>query len=222
MAAADEPPPAIAALKPMLEGVSAITLDELLRIASDCHVSGLMTGKAGVLHLHLGDGVRGLDLVRRALDQTELPPRVFWPTHVNRQRRLMEEAIAVAARGCVIDVTAFPADDESYSAEDAIILYLERGLPPERITCSSDGAGCLPVFDSEGKLVEMDIGRPMALWEAMVALLRRGVPIPRAVAPFTSNVARHLRLKQKGRIAVEESGLPELIPVISRRQDSKS
>ena len=35
------------------------TFDELIRIASDCHVAGLMSGKAGVLHLHLGDGVRG-------------------------------------------------------------------------------------------------------------------------------------------------------------------
>ena len=44
------------------------TLDELLRLASECHVAGLMTGKAGILHLHLGDGPRGLELVRGALD----------------------------------------------------------------------------------------------------------------------------------------------------------
>ena len=49
------------------------TLDELLRIASECHVAGVMTGKAGVLHLHLGDGARGLELVREALRTSELP-----------------------------------------------------------------------------------------------------------------------------------------------------
>ena len=37
------------------------TLDELLRVASDAHVAGLITGKAGILHLHLGDGARGLE-----------------------------------------------------------------------------------------------------------------------------------------------------------------
>ena len=46
------------------------TLDELLRLASEAHVAGLMTGKAGIVHLHLGDGPRGLDLVRRALDHS--------------------------------------------------------------------------------------------------------------------------------------------------------
>ena len=33
---------------------SQMTLDEFLRVASDAHVAGLMTGKAGVVHLHLG------------------------------------------------------------------------------------------------------------------------------------------------------------------------
>ena len=55
------------------------TLDEILRIASDAHVAGLLTGKAGILHLHLGDGERGLQMVRDALDQSELPARVFNP-----------------------------------------------------------------------------------------------------------------------------------------------
>ena len=65
------------------------TLDELLRLASEAHVAGLMTGKAGIVHLHLGDGARGLELVRQALDASELPPRVFQPTHVNRRKALV-------------------------------------------------------------------------------------------------------------------------------------
>lgn len=37
------------------------TLDEILRLASEAHVGGLMSGKAGILHLHVGDGTRGLE-----------------------------------------------------------------------------------------------------------------------------------------------------------------
>ena len=72
------------------------TLDELLRIAGDAHVGGLMTGKAGIVHLHLGDGVRGLELVRRAINESELPASVFNPTHVNRRKALFEEACELA------------------------------------------------------------------------------------------------------------------------------
>jgi beta-aspartyl-dipeptidase (metallo-type) len=178
------------------------TFDELVRIAADCHVAGLMTGKAGVLHLHLGDGARGLSLVRRALDETELPPRTFHPTHVNRQRALFEEAIALARRGVTVDVTAFDPGDEGVSVEDCVERFLDEGIPLERLTVSSDGSGCLPTFNDEGVLVHMDIGRPGTIADALAALLRRGRRLDEVLPVFTSSVASLLRLKGKGRVVV--------------------
>lgn len=180
------------------------TLDELLRLASEAHVAGLMTGKAGLVHLHLGDGTRGLDLVRRALDQSELPARVFNPTHVNRRRALFEEAIELARRGCTIDITAFPVDDgeDAWDAATALQRYLDSGAPAERITVSSDAGGCLACFDHDGHLCSMDIGAPAALSATLAELLRRGLPLETVLPAFTSNVAHLLRLPGKGRIAV--------------------
>ncbi len=178
------------------------TLDELLRLASEAHVAGLMTGKAGILHLHLGDGERGLELVRRALDQSELPARVFNPTHVNRRKALFEEALLLAERGCTIDITAFPvaADEDAWSAADALLCYFAHGAPRERVTISSDAGGCLPCFDSEGRVSHMDVGAPGALLETLAELLGRGVALQDALPAFTSNPARLLRLSGKGRI----------------------
>lgn len=180
------------------------TLDELARLAADCHVAGLMSGKAGVLHLHLGDGPRGLELVRQLLDATELPPRVFHPTHVNRQRRLFAEALELAARGCTVDVTAFPVaeGEEALGAVDAIAEYLRSGAPPERLTVSSDGGGCLPTFDAAGRLLAMDVGSPRALADTLAELLARGHALEQVLPVFTRNVADALRLSRKGRIAV--------------------
>ena len=180
------------------------TLDELLRIASEAHVAGLMTGKAGIVHLHLGDGSRGLDLVRRALDQSELPPRVFNPTHVNRRKALFEEAIALARRGCSIDITAFPVDEgeDAWSAADALVRYLDSGAPRDRVTISSDAGGCLPCFDAQGRVCSMDVGHSGALVDTLRELLARGIALQDALPAFTSNVAGLLRLPGKGRIAV--------------------
>ncbi|MEN1940195.1 beta-aspartyl-peptidase [Luteimonas sp. MJ174] len=178
------------------------TLDELLRIASETHVAGLMTGKAGIVHLHLGDGARGLDLVRRALDQSELPPRVFNPTHVNRRKALFDEAIELARRGCTIDITAFPVaeGEDAWSAADALVRYLDSGAPRERVTVSSDAGGCLPCFDAEGRVASMDVGHSGALADTLQELLARGVALEDALPAFTSNVADLLRLPGKGRI----------------------
>ena len=179
------------------------TLDEVLRLASACHVAGLMTGKAGLVHLHLGDGPRGLDLVRRALDTTELPPRVFNPTHVNRRKALFDEACALAERGCTIDVTAFPVaeDEDAWSAADALARYLDTGLPPDRITVSSDCGGSLPVHDAQGNVVSMGYAVSSGLPEAIRALLEDGRTLDAVLPAFTTNPATLLRLKNKGRIA---------------------
>ena len=183
---------------------SQLTLDEVLRTASDCHVGGLIARKAGVLHLHLGDGKRGLDLIRQALEQSELPARVFHPTHVNRQRALFDEALELAKLGCHIDVTAFPIEDGdgAISAADAIREYLASDLPGNLISVSSDGGGCLPVFDEQGRMVKYDVGTSASLLEALNNLTGSGVALECALPAFTSNPAEHLRLDGKGRIAV--------------------
>ena len=180
------------------------TYDELVKLAAEAHVAGLMTRKAGVVHLHLGDGPRGLALIREALDRSELPARVFNPTHVNRRRALFDEAVAVARRGCTIDVTAFPKaeSDDEWSADEALVRYWASGAPAERITVSSDGGGSLPVFDAQGQMTQMGVGEVAAVAGALRALLARGVPLGQALPPFTSNVAALLRLPRKGAVAV--------------------
>jgi len=180
------------------------TLDELLRLASEAHVAGLMTGKAGIVHLHLGDGARGLELVRSALDQSELPARVFNPTHVNRRKGLFEEAVELAGRGSCIDITAFPVADgeDAWSAADALLRYLDSGAPPERVTISSDAGGCLPCFDADGRVCGMEVGESGALLATLNELLERGLTLAQALPAFTSNPARLLRLAGKGGIAV--------------------
>jgi beta-aspartyl-dipeptidase (metallo-type) len=179
------------------------TCDELLRLASDAHVAGMISGKAGIVHLHLGDGSRGLDLVRQALDRSEIPGRVFNPTHVNRRKALFDEAVELTARGCSIDITAFPVgeDENAWPADVALLRYLESGASPERVTVSSDGGGCLPVFNDQGEIIEMDIGRPCMLIKTLEELLNAGAALPAVLPAYTSNVAALLRFHDRGRIA---------------------
>jgi beta-aspartyl-dipeptidase (metallo-type) len=178
------------------------TLDEFLRVASDAYVGGLMARKSGVMHVHLGDGPRGLALIKQALDTSELPARLFHPTHVNRRHALFAEAQELAARGVTVDVTAFPADETSYGAPEAIERWIRAGLPLEQITCSSDGAGCLPVFDADGHMTAMEIARPISLFETLAELLRKGYDAAQVLPIFTSNPARVAGLTGKGVVAL--------------------
>lgn len=197
------------------------TYDEFLRVASEVHVAGLMTGKAGVLHLHLGDGKRGLELVRRALGESELPARTFQPTHVNRRRALLEEALELAGRGVAIDITAAPEDGSavaegpdadlpaSYAIRRVLEAVEEGRVPKDAWSVSSDGGGCLPEFDGEGNVIGLDVGRPDTLGAVLARLLDEGLALESLLPGFTSNPARTLRLEGRG--VVETGGLANFV-----------
>lgn len=179
------------------------TFDELVRVAADAHVGGMMAKKAGLVHLHLGDGRRGLELLWRAKETTELPLRVWHPTHVNRNPTLFAESVRWASAGGWVDVSAFPPpyDDGTLDPVDAVAALLDAGCDA-RVTLSSDAGGCLPVFDGDGVLRSMEVGSPSGLLHVVRALVARGVPLARALAPVTSTPAALFRLPAKGRVAV--------------------
>jgi beta-aspartyl-dipeptidase (metallo-type) len=183
------------------------TLQDILRLGSEAHVAGLMTGKAGLLHLHLGDGERGLALVREALATSELPARVFHPTHVNRNKTLFDEACSLAAeQGCTIDLTAFPGScvEPGWSAAEAVLRYRHAGLPDDKLTVSSDGGGCLPTFDDRGEMLSMGIGSSHTLLETIRQLAAEGLGLEQILPYFTQNVSTLMRLEGKGKIAQGE------------------
>ena len=176
--------------------------DELARLASEVHVAGLLSRKAGVLHLHLGDGPRGLSLVRQLIAETELPSRIFHPTHVNRRKELFEEACDLSFGNSVVDVTAFPVEEgeNAWSAPDAWERFHDTGCPAANLTISTDGGGCLPHFDENGEMVKMDFATSAGLPDTIRELASRGHSLDQILPAMTSNVARLLRLPGKGRL----------------------
>lgn len=176
------------------------TINELLKIASEAHVARLMTGKAGMLHLHLGDGTRGLSLVREALEVAEIPPRTYNPTHINRQKFLFEEACELAKRGCWVDVTAFETGGEGYEPADALLRYMQQNLPQDKLTISSDGGGCLPDFHADGSLHKMDFADSQSMTNIFYALADNGEDIAAFLPFFTKNVAELMNFHYKGQI----------------------
>ena len=178
------------------------TRDEILRLASEAHVAGLMTGKAGIVHFHLGDGERGLSMIRECLEHSEIPARVFNPTHVNRNKALFEQACELTTRGCTVDLTAFPADnvDSGWSAEAAVARYIDKGGDLQKLTISSDGGGCMPSFDAQGELLKMEFAHSSAMAVTFKAMLDMNLAMEKILPMMTSNVADLLKFHRKGRI----------------------
>jgi len=177
--------------------------DEVVRMASEAHVAGLLTGKAGIIHFHLGDGDRKIELIQRALQQTEIPARTFHPTHVNRNKPLFEDCCDLLEKGCYIDITAFPKGtaEPGIEADQAVLNIIQKQLPLSQVTISSDGGGCLPCFNPQGEITHMDTGSAITLIQTLQSLLAAGQNLATVLPIFTENVANLLRFKGKGRIS---------------------
>lgn len=183
------------------------TKEEFARIVADTRVGGILSGKAGVVNIHMGDGRRMLSFLRYVLEETEIPPTNLLPTHINRSMALMQDGIDYAKKlGGLIDLTTSSdpnfLDEDEVKASTGFKLALESGVPENQITFSSDGQGSLPVFDHAGKFIGLGVGKVSSLYrEFRDAVRMDGVPLEQALLPVTKNPAAILKLKAKGQIA---------------------
>jgi beta-aspartyl-dipeptidase (metallo-type) len=182
------------------------TFEAFAQLVAMARRGGMLSGKAGIVNVHLGDGPRGLDFLQRILAETELSATQMWPTHINRNPRLFEEGISYARAGGFVDFTtstlASYLEEGEIPCAKALRRMLEAGVDPGHITFTSDGQGSLPDWDPKGRLQDISVGRVTSLFPAVrQAVQEEGIPLETALRVITANPARILKLKAKGRLA---------------------
>ncbi len=181
---------------------AAPTIAELARAAAEARVGGLLGGKAGLVHLHMGDGDTGFAPLLQVIEATDIPVGQFLPTHVNRNGRLFEEALEFARKGGYIDLTVMDqSDDFPRGAADALFAAQQSGVDFSRISLSSDSNGSMPVFDESGNLVRLAVADIAGLHHEFKRLVDCGFVFSDVLPLVTENPARRVGLfRRKGRI----------------------
>lgn len=187
------------------------TFEELCRVAAEARVGGMLGGKAGLVHLHMGSGQRMLDLILRVIDETEIPIGQFLPTHLTRTQSLLEQSIQFAKMGGNIDLTVKGLDLHfPLTTGKALQMVLDRGVAPEQITLSSDSNGSMPIFDEEGKIIKLGVGDIQNLYLEWKGLVEEAFPFEDVLKMVTSNPAKRAGIYQmKG--SVEEGKDADLL-----------
>ncbi|MCI7227210.1 MAG: beta-aspartyl-peptidase [Lachnospiraceae bacterium] len=183
------------------------TFEEFARVAADTRLGGVLSGKAGIINVHLGDSLRCMDLIERVIDETEIPASQFLPTHVNRNEMLFRKAITYALKGGAVDFTGNEDIDYWETICDEVRVcngmkrMLDAGVNPNRITISSDGQGSLPIYNKQGEFLGMGVGQSSCLLKEVKECVERAdIPLEIALSAITSNPAETLNLKGKGKI----------------------
>ena len=186
---------------------SAPSIDDIEYIAAECRVSGMLSRKAGVLHLHIGPGEAKLDMINEIVERSDIPIYHFRPTHVNRNRALLDEAMKFAKKGGIIDITSSvnpgkaPVDG-SFNPAQAVKYLLGNGVAIENITMSSDGNGSLPLFDENNNIIGLTAASLGSMYDQLKAMVyEEGLPLETALQVMTSSVSDGLKLTGKGHVA---------------------
>jgi beta-aspartyl-dipeptidase (metallo-type) len=158
------------------------TVHEIARIASEAHKGGMLSRKAGIVHFHVGDGERRLQILRDVIEKHEVKAEWLYPTHVQRSEELMLEAIDLAKNGSFIDIDTVDEDLPKW-----LRFYLDNNGWEEKLTISSDAAKTSP-----SNLLD----------QVRSCVLDHGFSLTQVLRFVTSNTACALKIDgTKGRIA---------------------
>lgn len=182
------------------------TFEEFVRVVADTRLGGVLSGKAGVVNVHLGDSPRCMDLIERVMEETEVPASQILPTHINRNEKLFCEAIEYAKKGGNVDFTGNEDIDywETICDEvrvcNGIRRMMDAGVDTKHITISSDGQGSLPMYTAKGEFLGMGVGQSSCLLkEVKECVYKAEIPLEIAISTITANPARILQLKERAR-----------------------
>lgn len=181
------------------------TYEEFARLVAQSRVGGILSSKAGVVNVHIGEGRRRLDYLFKLIKESDIPSSQLLPTHINRNTNLFMEGLKYVKEGGLIDLTTSSdvnfLEEGELTASEGLKKYIEAGLPIENITFSSDGNGSMPKFDENKKIVGLGICSVESLYlQVKEGIKKYGIPIETAIKVITSNVADILKLYNKGRI----------------------
>jgi len=154
---------------------------ELAKLVSDAHVGGMLSGKAGVSHFHVGPRDRRLAPLRELLDDFDVKPEWLYPTHVERNEALMREAMELVQRGATIDIDVVEKDLHKW-----LRFYFEQDGDRTRCTVSSDAFSMSP---------------QNLLAQLRICVLEHSFRLEEILPFATSNTARVLKLPQKGKLS---------------------
>jgi beta-aspartyl-dipeptidase (metallo-type) len=158
------------------------TVQELARLVNDTYVGGMLSRKAGVTHFHVGNAESRLKLLHQLLNDYHTPPQCIYASHVERNKKLLRDAIQLTRSGCFVDFDTAGEDLTEY-----ICFYFKNAAEPGQLTLSSDAGQTSP-----GNLLEQ-----------IQRCKEQGcIQLQQLLALVTKNTATVLKLGSKGELAV--------------------
>lgn len=169
--------------------------EKLARVIVDAHNGGMLSGKAGRTHFHVGPGVRMMQCIWDVLEfAPDIKPEWIYPTHIERTPKLIKEAIKLTKKGSFVDM-----DTTEEKLSEHLETYVDEGGDLNKLTLSSDASKTSPsnTLKEIQKCVRKKQFKLHEIWKLV-----------------SVNTAENLKLKGLGEL--REGGKPSIV-VLDRK-----
>lgn len=155
---------------------------EVAKLISEAYNGGILTGKAGVTHLHMGDANTFFEPIHEMIREHDLNIKSLYPTHVERNQQMLKQATEATKIGMTVD---FDVGEDDFVP--SLKTFMENNGNLEYLTISSDASFVSPcvVIDQMRK-----------------AIRELNLPLEVVLPLATTNTSRILKLPNKGKIDV--------------------
>ncbi len=172
------------------------TEQEIIRLASDVRMAGLIGGKPGIIHIHMGVDKSAMEMLIDIVEKTDIPIWHFRPTHLGRMPDL---AAKFTHMGGYSDITAGAGFSQ-------IFPDLVKNSAAEFLTVSSDSNGSMPKWNDKNEMIGIEVSKMTALFDVLRDLIKSDEMSLENALPFiTTNVAKSLNLYPKKGIITQDS-----------------
>jgi len=149
---------------------------------TEAMVGGSLGGKAGAVHVHVGEGKDQLAILHQIIDELEVDPAHIHAAHINRNEQLMDDAVTLAHKGAFVCV-----DTTDGKTGHWLRYYREHGGPWQQLFVASDA-------HTPG-------ATPGQLRDALTNSVREErLELETVLPTFTLHTAEALKLPRKGRL----------------------
>jgi beta-aspartyl-dipeptidase (metallo-type) len=159
---------------------SELTALEIAKQVAINYSGGILSGKCGVTHFHIGPGKNKMDVLFELLEKYEVNPESIFPTHVNRTVELLKQAAELTRKKITVNMDM--ADQNLCSS---LHKFLEFKGDLKYLTLSTDAAIISPC----ALLTQLQFVHKELKWSP-----EKWLPL------CTSQTADFLHLKYKGRL----------------------
>jgi beta-aspartyl-dipeptidase (metallo-type) len=176
------------------------TAHQILALLREIQVGGMISGKGGVLHFHLGALPEGMDLLFELVEQYHVDINRLSPTHLGRTEHLFEQAKRFTKLGGMADLST--GGTQFRRPWEVLAEAHADGADLRQFTMSSDGNAGIGILNDAAELIGFKKAPiDLNLWNLQQLLRETDVPIELALGLLTTGPAKTMGLAGKGLIA---------------------